>query len=314
MRTLENVIISCAVTGAIHTPSMSPHLPVTPDEIASDAIAAAEAGASIVHIHVRDPDTGEPITDLELFREVASQIQSETDVIVQPTTGGAPTMAPEERVQVIPALSPEMASCNQGSLNIGLYPMLERYDEFEYDWEREYLEASWKNVFQNTFHDLRTMLPVFDEHGTKPELECYDVGHLHNARHLVDRGLLDPPVHLQFVMGLHGGIGATEDHLTHLVNTAEGLFGDEFSFSVIGAGKKQFQLGLQAVSMGGHVRVGLEDSLYIRKGELATSNAEQVEKIVRLADEVAGREPATPAETREFLGLKGRDGTAVVDS
>jgi uncharacterized protein (DUF849 family) len=293
---------------------MSPHLPVTPEEIATDAIEAAEAGASIVHIHVRDPETGKPITDLDLFRDVAGRIQAESDVIVQPTTGGAPTMDPEERVQVIPTLSPEMASCNQGSLNIGLYPMLERYDEFEYDWEREYLEESWKNVFQNTFHDLRTMLPVFDEHGTKPELECYDVGHLYNARHLVDRGLLDLPVHLQFVMGLHGGIGATENHLTHLVTTAEELFDDEFSFSVIGAGKKQFQLGLQAVSMGGHVRVGLEDSLYIRKGELATSNAEQVEKIVRLADEVAGRDPATPAETRAFLGLKGKEKTAVAES
>lgn len=310
MREFRKLIVSCAVTGAIHTPSMSPHLPVTPDEIATEAIAAAEAGASIVHIHVRDPETGEPVTDTQLFRAVAEQIAAETDVIVQPTTGGAPTMDPLERIVVVPELAPEMASCNQGSINLGLYPMLNRYDEFEYEWERRYLEDSWSTVFQNSFEDLRSILPVFHEHGTMPELECYDVGHLYNARHLLDRDLLELPVHLQFVMGLHGGIGAHADHLTHLVTTAERLFGDAYSFSVIGAGKHQFQLGLQAVSMGGHVRVGLEDSLYIRKGELATSNAEQVEKVIRLADEVTGREPATPAETREFLGLKGRDTTA----
>ena len=310
MREFEKIIVSCAVTGAIHTPTMSPHLPITPEEIATEAIEAADAGASIVHIHVRDPETGKPITDLSLFREVAERINESTDVIVQPTTGGAPTMDPMERIQVVPELAPEMASCNQGSINLGLYPMLNRYDEFEYDWERDYLENSWSTVFQNSFDDLRTILPVFHEHNTMPELECYDVGHLYNARHFVDRGLIELPVHIQFVMGLHGGIGAHADHLSHLVETAERLFGSEYSYSVIGAGRHQFQLGVQAVCMGGHVRVGLEDSLYIRKGELATGNAQQVEKIVELSAEVAGREPATPDETRAFLGLKGAEKTS----
>ncbi|WP_436348480.1 3-keto-5-aminohexanoate cleavage protein [Natronorubrum sp. FCH18a] len=307
MRTFDKAIITCAVTGAIHVPTMSPHLPVTPDEIVDEAVAAADAGASIVHVHVRDPETGEPTSDLELFRDVTERIKARSDVIVQPTTGGAPTMSVEERVAVVPELEPEMASCNMGSINFGLYPILDAFEEFEYEWEREYLEGSRDLIFPNTFESLETLLPLFAEHGTKPELECYDVGHLYNAKHFVDRGLLETPIHIQFVMGIHGGISADHDHLQHLVRTAEKLFGDEFSFSVIGAGRMQMQLGSMAVGLGGHARVGLEDSLYIQKGELAESNAEQVERMTTLTIQLTGREIATPDEVRSFLGLKGQD-------
>lgn len=310
MRDFEDVIIACAVTGAIHVPTMSPHLPITPEEIAEEAIAAAEAGAGIVHIHVRDPETGEPTSDLGLFREVAEQIHAACDVIVQPTTGGGPGMSIEERVAVVPELEPEMASCNMGSMNFGLYPILQGYDEFEYDWEREFLADTRDHIFPNTFADLEAVLETFDAHETMPELECYDVGHLYNAKHFVDRGLLSPPIHLQFVMGIHGGIGADATNLTHMVRTADELFGDEYSFSVIGAGRNQFPLGLQAVSMGGHARVGLEDNLYLERGELAQSNADLVEKMVELAWDVAGREPASAAQIRDFLGLKSARKTA----
>ncbi|MFB6173148.1 MAG: 3-keto-5-aminohexanoate cleavage protein [Halobacteriales archaeon] len=310
MRQLDDVIVACAVTGAIHVPTMSPHLPITPGEIAEEAIAAAEAGASIVHIHVRDPETGEPTSDLDLFRTVAERIHAECDAIVQPTTGGGPGMSVEERIAVVPELEPEMASCNMGSINFGLYPILEGYDEFEHDWEAEFLERTRDNIFPNTFEDLETVLGVFEEHDTTPELECYDVGHLYNAKHLLDRGLLEPPLHLQFVTGIHGGIGADEENLDHMARIAEKLFGDDHSFSVIGAGRKEFPLGTQGVSMGGHARVGLEDNLYLRRGELAESNADLVAKMVDLAREVAGREPASPGTVREFLGLKGPDATA----
>lgn len=307
MRKFENAIITCAVTGGIHVPTMSPHLPVTPDEIVTDAVEAAEAGASILHLHVRDPDTGEPMQDLELFREVAERVHEQTDAIVQPTTGGAPGMAVEERIAVVPELQPEMASCNMGSINFGLYPILDAFDEFEHDWEPEFLEATRDVIFPNTFEALETIIPMFQEHGTKPELECYDVGHLYNAKHFLDRGILEPPVHVQFVMGIHGGIGADHENLLHMMRTAEKLFGDQFSFSAIGAGRMQFPLGSMAVELGAHARVGLEDNLYISKGELATSNAQQVEKMVELTTDLTGRDIATPDEVREFLGLKGTD-------
>lgn len=305
MRELDNVIVTCAVTGAIHVPTMSPHLPITPDEIAEEGIRAAEAGASIIHVHVRDPETGEPVQDIDLFKEVAGKIKEETNAIVQPTTGGAPTMPVEERIQSVPELEPEMASCNMGSINFGLYPILDAFDEFEYEWERKYLESTRDLIFANTFESLETILPMFAEHGTKPELECYDVGHLYNAKHFLDRGILEPPIHIQFVMGIHGGIAADSENLNHMIRTAEKLFGDSFSFSVIGAGKMQFRLGSQAVSMGGHARVGLEDNLYLRKGELAKSNADLVEKMVNQISELTGRGIATPDEVREFLELKG---------
>lgn len=311
MREFDKAIISCAVTGAIHVPTMSPHLPITVDEIADEAIAAADAGASIVHIHVRDEETGEPKTDLDLFRYVAEKIQANCDAIVQPTTGGAPNMAPKERIQVVPELEPEMASCNMGSINFGLYPILDTYEEFEYDWEREYLRGTKDLIFQNTFEDLETILPVFDDHGTKPELECYDVGHLYNAKHLIDNGFLEPPLHIQFVLGIHGGIGADSENLNHLVRTADKLFGDKYSFSVVGAGRNEFPLGTQAVTTGGNARVGLEDNLYLGPGEPAKSNADLVEKMVDLTRRLTGREIATPSETRDFLRLKGQSETAI---
>ncbi|MFB6131231.1 MAG: 3-keto-5-aminohexanoate cleavage protein [Salinigranum sp.] len=310
MRAFDDVIVSCAVTGAIHTPTMSPYLPVTPEEIAAEAVAAAEAGASIVHVHVRDPETGEPVTDMGLFREVAERIAAESDVIVQPTTGGPPHQTVEERIGVVPELEPETASCNMGSINFGLYPMLEKYDEFDYEWEADHLEGSRDLIFRNTFADLETSLPIFEECGTKPELECYDVGHLYNAKHFVDRGLIETPVHLQFVLGIHGGIGADSENLTHMVRIADKLFGEEYSFSVIGAGRSEFPLACQSVSVGGHARVGLEDNLYLGPGEKAESNAALVEKMVELTHDLTGRGIATPEETREFLGLKGAENTA----
>ena len=305
-----NVIVTCAVTGAIHTPSMSPALPVTPEEIATAAIEASEAGAAVVHLHVRDPETGEPITDLDLFERVAREVQAETDVVVQPTTGGAPTMTPEERIQVVPRLEPEMCSCNMGSINFGLYPMLAAVDEWEHDWEPEYLAGTTDLIFQNTFADLEVMLTTMADHDVVPSLECYDVGHLYNLAHVVDQGWIEPPLHLEFVLGINGGIGADPENLAHMKRIADKLFGDDYSFSTIGAGRMEFPLVSQAASMGGHMRVGLEDNLYLSRGRPADSNAELVEKAVDLAWEVAGREPATPGEVRAFLGLKGLDRVA----
>lgn len=312
MRTLpsNNVIITCAVTGAIHTPTMSPHLPVTPEEIAEECIAASEAGAAIVHVHTRDPETGKPVTDLDLFKKIASTVKSETDVIVQPTTGGAPTMSPEERIRVVPTLTPEMCSCNMGSINFGLYPMANPYDEWEYEWEQSYLEGTTNLVFQNTFEDLDVMLTTMEEHATIPSLECYDVGHLYNLEHCIDRGLVEPPLHLEFVLGINGGIGADPQNLQHMKRVADDLFGNDYSFSVIGAGRAEFPIATQSISMGGHARVGLEDNLYLERGKLAESNADLVEKVIDLAWDVAGREPATTNEVREFLGLKGSESTA----
>ena len=307
MKEHDSVIIAAALTGAIHVPTMSPHLPVTPEELIEEGIAAADAGASILHVHVRDPETGEPSSDLDLFREVASGIKAGTDAIVQPTTGGSAAMSVEERVAVVPELEPETASCNMGSMNFGLYPILDAYDEFEHEWEPKYLDESRDFIFRNTFGDIEQLLATFEQYGAKPELECYDVGHIYTAKHFLDRGLLDPPVRLQFVMGIHGGIAAKPTHLQHMYETAETLFGDQYSFSVIGAGRQEFPLGTQAVSMGGHVRVGLEDSLYLGRGTLAESNADLVEKMVDLAESVTGRAPATPTETRAFLDLKGRE-------
>lgn len=305
-RNIDPVIISCAVTGAIHTPSMSEYLPVTPKEITNQGIEAANAGASIIHVHVRDPDTGEPVSDIELFKEVAEGIKAETDAIVQPTTGGGTNQTVEERFGVIPELQPEMASCNMGSINFGTYPLINAIEEFQFDWEPRYLKNTWDFIFQNTFGDIREALQMFEEHGVMPELECYDVGHLYNAKHFYDKNLLEPPLHIQFVMGIHGGIAAEEQHLIHMINTTDRLFGNDASWSVIGAGQKQFPFGCQAVSMGGNVRVGLEDNLFIEHGELAKSNAHQVEKMADLAWKVAGREPATPNEVREFFNLKGQ--------
>jgi uncharacterized protein (DUF849 family) len=310
MRTSNKVVVNAAVTGGDHVPSQSEHIPITPNKIIEEGVAAAEAGASIVHIHVRDPDTGKPVPDMDLFREIAEGIQKRSDAIVLPTTGGSINMSVEEKVRVIPELEPEMATCNLGSINYGLYPIKQTIDEYEYSWEEQFLEESRDAVFSNTFAELEALLEVCRDHGTKPELECYDVGHLYNAKHLLDRGFLDPPLQLQFVMGVLGGIGADAENLNYMVRVAEKLFGDEFSFSVIGAGRHQFALGVQAVHMGGHVRVGLEDNLYLRRGEYAESNAQLVRKMVELMYEVSGREPASPEGTREFFDLKGSRNTA----
>jgi uncharacterized protein (DUF849 family) len=305
-----NVIITCAVTGAIHTPSMSPHLPVTPEEIAEECIAASEAGAAVVHVHTRDPDTGEPTTDLDLFERIAARVDAESDVVVQPTTGGAPTMSPEERIQVVPRLDPETCSCNMGSINFGLYPMIDMVDDWEHDWEPTYLAGTTDLIFQNTFEDLEVMLSTMADHDVRPSLECYDVGHLYNLQHCVERGLVEPPLHLEFVLGINGGIGADAENLAVMKQTADRLFGDDYSFSTIGAGSAEFPLVTQAISMGGHARVGLEDNLYISRGDLAESNADLVAKAADLAYEVAGREPASAEEVRDFLGLKGAAATA----
>lgn len=307
MRSFDKTIVTCAVTGAIHVPTMSPHLPITADEIVEEAVAAADAGASIVHIHVRDEETGEPVTDIDRFETVARRISERCDAIVQPTTGGAPTMPVAERMSVVPELQPELATCNMGSINFGLYQLIEQHEPFEHEWEREYLEGTRGLIFPNSFEALEEAMEIFENNGTTPELECYDVGHLYNTKHLLDRGLLEPPIHVQFVMGIHGGIGARPEHLTHLVETARRLFGDRFSFSVAGAGRMEFPLACQSLSLGGHVRVGMEDNLYLRKGELAESNADLVEKAVDLNRELTGRPVATATDTRDFLGLKGRD-------
>jgi uncharacterized protein (DUF849 family) len=307
----DKFILSCAVTGAIHVPTMSQHLPITPEEIADAAVDAADAGASIVHLHVRDPVTGEPVNDLNLFREVIAQIHARSDVIIQPTTGGAPTSAVVDRIKVVPEFEPEMASCNMGSINFGLYPIARKYDSFLHDWERDYLESTRDLVFRNSFEELESVLQTFDEHDTVPELECYDVGHLYNVRHMMDRDLIHAPVHLQFVMGILGGIGADAENLSHMVRVSEKLFGDQYSFSVIGAGRSEYKRAVQSLDLGGHVRVGLEDNLYIGPGEQATSNAQLVEKAVSLAHSLTGRSPADPRVTREFLGLKGKEGLRI---
>ncbi|RQG99426.1 BKACE family enzyme [Natrarchaeobius oligotrophus] len=306
----RNVVVTCAVTGALHTPTMSPHLPITPDEIVEECVAASEAGASIVHVHVRDPETGEPVSDLELFSEVARRVNDRTDVIVQPSTGGSPTMEPEERVAVVPELDPEMCSCNMGSINYALYPLAERYDDWKHEWEADYLAETKDSIFKNTFEDLDVFLNTMRGHDTVPCLGCYDVGHLYNVRRCLDHGWLDPPIYLEFVFGIDGGIGVDPSNLAYMKAVAEELFDDAYSFSVIPMGTIPFPLALQSVSMGGHVRVGLEDNLYVEEGVLATSNAELVSKTVEQITAFTDREPATPDEVREFLDLKGRSRTA----
>ena len=303
----DSVIITCAVTGAIHTPSMSPHLPVTPAEIAGQAIAAAEAGASILHLHARDPETGKPSPDPAVFRQFLPVIKQSTEAVVNITTGGGFGMTVEERVAAAVDASAEMASLNMGSINFGLFPMLKKYTEFKHDWEREHLARTKDFIFPNTFETIEYALKTLGEgHGTKFEFECYDVGHLYNLAHFVDQGLVKPPFFIQFVMGILGGIGADPENLSFLDRTAKKLFGEDYEWSVLGAGRRQMTLATQAAMLGGNLRVGLEDSLYIARGELATSNAQQVAKIRRIVEEL-GMRVATPAEARERLGLKGGD-------
>jgi uncharacterized protein (DUF849 family) len=298
------VIITCAVTGSIHTPSMSPHIPVSPDEIAEAAIGAAKAGASIVHLHARNPKDGSPTQDPALFRQFAGKIKAACDVVLNFTTGGAPTMPIEERLQPALQLKPEVASLNMGSMNFGLYEMLGRYKEFKHAWEQPYLAGSDDRIFKNSFKDIQMILERCRENDTRFEIECYDIGHLYTAAHFVDRRLLKPPLFIQSVFGIRGGIGNHPEDVIHMKRTADRLFGDQYYWSVLGAGRAQMQIAAQAAVMGGNVRVGLEDSLWIGRGQLAKSNADQVSKARRILEEL-GLAVATPNEAREMLKLKG---------
>jgi len=304
MANRRKVIITCAVTGSIHTPSMSPYLPVTPREIAEAAIGAAEAGAAIVHLHARDPVDGSPTQDHRYFREFAAEIKRRCDVVLNFTTGGAATMTIEERLQPALQLKPEVASLNMGSMNFGLYEMLGRYKDFKHDWEKPYLEGSDERIFKNTFKDIAYILQSCSENATRFEIECYDIGHLYTAAHFVDRGLIKPPFLIQSVFGIRGGIGNHPEDVIHMKRTADRLFGDAYYWSVLGAGRAQMQIAAQAAVMGGNVRVGLEDSLWIGRGQLAKSNAEQVAKAKRMLEEL-GLAVASANEAREMLKLKG---------
>jgi uncharacterized protein (DUF849 family) len=300
----NKVIITCAVTGAIHTPSMSPYLPVTPDEIAEAAIGAAQAGAAIVHLHARDPQDGRPTQDPEMFMRFLPRIRQACDVVVNLTTGGAPTMTVADRLRPAAQLKPEVASLNMGSMNFGLYEMLARFKDFQHDWERPYLAESDDRIFKNTFKDIATILDTCRANDTRFEIECYDISHLYTAAHFLERGLIKPPLFIQSVFGLRGGIGPHPEDVMHMKRTADRLFGNQYYWSVLGAGRNQMFIAAMSAVMGGHVRVGLEDSLWLGKGELARSNAEQVARARRIIEEL-GLEVAAPDEAREMLQLKG---------
>ena len=305
----NKVIISCAITGAIHTPSMSPHLPITPEEIITDSLAAAEAGAAILHLHARNPQDGRPDQTPEGFSPFLARIKQSSDAVVNITTGGSPYMTVAERVAPAANYKPELASLNMGSMNFGLYPMLNRYKTFKFDWEREHLEGSKDLVFRNSFKDIEYVLETCYGNGTRFEFECYDISHLYNLAHFADRGLVKAPFFVQSVFGLLGGIGAHHEDVMHMKRTADRLFGNDYRWSVLGAGANQFRVAAQAATLGGNVRVGLEDSLWAGRGELATSNAVQVRKVRNIIENL-GLEVATPEEAREMLQLKGGDQVA----
>jgi uncharacterized protein (DUF849 family) len=305
----RKVIVTCAVTGAIHTPSMSPYLPVTPSEIAEAAIGAAEAGAAILHLHARDPVTGRPDQSPEAFAPFLSRIKQATDAVINLTSGGSPFMQIAERIRPSTTFKPEVASLNMGSMNFGLFPMLNRFKEFKHPWEREFLENSKDLIFRNTFKDIEYALNAMGENGTRFEFECYDVGHLYNLAHFLDRKLVTPPLFVQTVFGILGGIGPHPEDVMHMKRTADRLFGTQYRWSVLGAGRNQMPVAAIAAAMGANVRVGLEDSLWLGPGKLAESNAAQVRN-VRQIIEGLGLEIATPAEAREILSLKGGDKVA----
>lgn len=305
----RKVIITCAVTGSIHTPSMSPHLPVTAAEIAEAAIGAAEAGAAVVHLHARNPADGRPDQSPEAFLPILKVIKQKSDCVINITTGGAPTMSVEERLVPVATFKPEVASLNMGSMNFGLYPMLQRYSAFRHDWERPYLEGSRERIFKNTFADIETILTTCADNGTRFEIECYDIGHLYTLAHFVERGLVKPPFFIQSVFGILGGIGSHPEDVAMMKRTADRLFGDAYHWSVLGTGRNQMGIAAMSIAMGGNVRVGLEDSLWIGAGRLATSNAEQVTKVRGLIEGL-GYEIASPEEARTMLKLKGGDRVA----
>lgn len=302
---MSKIIISCAITGSIHTPSMSPHLPVTAEQIASQSIAAARAGAAILHLHARDPVTGQPSARQEHFMDFLPAIRDGCEAVINLSTGGSALMPLEERLAGPMAAQPEMCSLNMGTMNFALYPMLGKRTEWQHDWEEPFLRDSDDLVFKNTPRDILGVLDLLGrQRGARFEFECYDVGHLHMLAHFANRGLIKKPIFIQFVMGVLGGIAAEPEHLVHLKTTADRLFGTDYVFSVLAAGRMQMRMAAISAAMGGHVRVGLEDNLYIKKGELAHSNAQQVEK-VRMIVEALGRDVATPAEARAMLDLKG---------
>jgi uncharacterized protein (DUF849 family) len=304
MSTPRKVIITCAVTGAIHTPSMSPHLPVTPDQIIADALGAAEAGAAILHLHARDPQNGKPDQTPEAFRRFLPRIKQQTNAVINLTTGGSPFMSPQERVKPAEIFKPEVASLNMGSMNFGLFHLLDRYKDFRFGWEREHLENSRDLVFRNSFKDIEYILSTCTGNGTRFEFECYDIGHLYNLKHFLDRGLVKPPLFVQSVFGILGGIGTHAEDVAHMKRTADRLFADRYQWSVLGAGSAQMRVAAMAAAMGGNVRVGLEDSLWAGPKRLASSSAEQV-RIVRRLVEGLGLQIASPDEAREMLSLKG---------
>lgn len=301
----HKVILSCAITGAIHTPSMSPALPVTPEEIIASALGAAEAGAAIVHLHARDPIDGRPVQTPESFAPILRAIRERSNCVINITTGGAPTMTVEERLRPATVHKPELASVNMGSMNFGLFPMLARYPDLQHDWEREYL-SNKDIIFNNTFGQIETVVTTLSAHGTRFEFECYDTSHLYNLRHLLDAGLVKPPLFIQTVFGLMGGIGSHPDDVAHMKRTADRLFGPDWRWSVLGAGRNQMPIAAMAAAQGGNIRVGLEDSLWAGPGVPAVSNAQQVGLASDLLRSL-GLEPASPDEAREMLALKGAD-------
>jgi uncharacterized protein (DUF849 family) len=307
--TMAKVIITCAVTGSIHTPSMSPHLPVTAQEIAEAALGAAEAGAAIVHLHARDPADGRPDQSPEAFEPFLKVIKQSSDVVVNLTTGGSPYMSVEERVRPAAVWKPEVASLNMGSMNFGLFPMLKRFADFKHQWEPDMLEASHDLVFRNSFTDIRYALETLNETGTRYEFECYDTSHLHNLRYFYTEGLVKAPLFIQTVFGLLGGIGPHPEEVLHMKRTADRLFGEDYHWSVLGAGKSQMGIAAMGAAMGGNVRVGLEDSLWLGRGKFAESNAAQVHQVCQIVEGL-GLEIATPNEARAILQLKGADRVA----
>lgn len=302
---MGKVIITAALTGNIHVPSMSPYLPITPKQLIEEAVRCEQAGAAVVHVHARSPEDGKPTTDAEIYREILTGIKARSRIVVSPTTGGTATMTPEQRIAVVKALKPEMATFNAGSFNFALYPVVGKVKEFKHSWEKNFLESTESFIFANTFTSLKVFCSTMNEVQTKPELEVYDVGQITNMAQIIQEGYLKKPLYLQFVLGILGGIPATIENLIFLTNTAQKILKD-FELSVCAAGRHQFTMGVVNMLQGGHMRVGLEDNLYLNKGQLAKSSAEQVEKAIRIAHEL-GLEVASPDDARKILGLKGLD-------
>jgi uncharacterized protein (DUF849 family) len=309
-KTVNKVIITCAVTGAIHTPTLSSALPYTTADIAAQAIDAANAGAAILHLHARNPKDGSPTGDPDVFAQFLPQIHAATDAVINLTTGGSPDMTVEERLAAALRFRPEMCSLNMGSMNFAFHGMAAKIEDWKFPWERRYIEESEAFIFRNTFRDIARVYRLMADFGTRYEHECYDIGHLYNLAHFLDRGLAKPPLWIQSVFGILGGIGADPDNVVFMRRTADRLFGKDYVWSVLAAGRHQMPLITQAAMMGGNVRVGLEDSLYIGRGKLAASNAEQVVKIRRILEDL-GLEIATPEEARRMLALKGRQQVAI---